>query len=89
VRRQRATRTVLAAPRHASLCGDGCLRAHTQRATPSAVRAVRRVQPPVRAMSSDYDYMEARIKVIGVGGGGSNAVNRMIRCHPPPLVGCT
>jgi hypothetical protein len=45
------------------------------------VRAVRRAQPPVRAMSSEYDYMEARIKVIGVGGGGSNAVNRMIRCR--------
>jgi len=34
---------------------------------------------PFRMMMDDVSHTGARIKVIGVGGGGSNAVNRMVR----------
>jgi hypothetical protein len=63
-------RVGLTAQRHAVL-GGGRLRAHNRVAGVRRVRSLR--------VSSEYEYMEARIKVIGVGGGGSNAVNRMIR----------
>ncbi|KAL0410106.1 UNVERIFIED_CONTAM: Cell division protein FtsZ2-1, chloroplastic [Sesamum latifolium] len=38
----------------------------------------RDVTESLRESSSSNNYNEAKIKVIGVGGGGSNAVNRMI-----------
>ena len=36
-------------------------------------------EPDLRMTIEDTDHFGARIKVIGVGGGGSNAVNRMVR----------
>ena len=36
-------------------------------------------EPGIRMSFSDQNQEGARIKVIGVGGGGTNAVNRMIR----------
>jgi len=36
-------------------------------------------EPGIRMSFSDENQEGAKIKVIGVGGGGSNAVNRMIR----------
>lgn len=39
-------------------------------------------------IDDDPPITGARIKVIGIGGGGGNAVNRMIRCDfPPPSPG--
>ncbi len=35
--------------------------------------------PDLRMTIEDTDHVGARIKVVGVGGGGSNAVNRMVR----------
>jgi len=39
----------------------------------------RRNEAPLRLTIDDTQHKGARIKVIGVGGGGSNAVNRMVR----------
>ena len=39
----------------------------------------RRTEAPLRLTIDDTQHKGARIKVIGVGGGGSNAVNRMVR----------
>jgi cell division protein FtsZ len=39
----------------------------------------RRQEAPLRLTIDDTQHKGARIKVIGVGGGGSNAVNRMVR----------
>ena len=39
----------------------------------------RRIGAPLRLTIDDPPHSGARIKVIGVGGGGSNAVNRMVR----------
>ena len=36
-------------------------------------------EPDLRMTIEDTDHFGARVKVIGVGGGGSNAVNRMVR----------
>ncbi|MBI3406010.1 MAG: cell division protein FtsZ, partial [Acidobacteria bacterium] len=38
-------------------------------------------ESPIRFSLSDEEQQGARIKVIGVGGGGCNAVNRMIRAR--------
>ena len=35
--------------------------------------------PDLRMTIEDFDHIGARIKVVGVGGGGSNAVDRMVR----------
>ncbi|MGH9488093.1 MAG: cell division protein FtsZ [Terriglobales bacterium] len=39
------------------------------------------LESPIRLMLDDDDHSAARIKVLGVGGGGGNAVNRMIDVH--------
>src|SRR3974390_858857 len=36
-------------------------------------------EAPLRLRLEDHAFTGARIKVIGIGGGGSNAVNRMVR----------
>jgi cell division protein FtsZ len=38
-------------------------------------------ESPIRLVLEEDDHSAARIKVIGVGGGGGNAVNRMIDAH--------
>ncbi|MGH9467805.1 MAG: cell division protein FtsZ [Terriglobales bacterium] len=38
-------------------------------------------ESPIRLLLDEDDHSAARIKVIGVGGGGGNAVNRMIDAH--------
>ncbi|XVF07686.1 hypothetical protein REPUB_Repub06bG0161200 [Reevesia pubescens] len=43
------------------------------------------VTESLKNMSSSSNYNEAKIKVIGVGGGGSNVVNRMIDSVVIPL----
>ncbi|MGH9735108.1 MAG: cell division protein FtsZ [Candidatus Acidiferrales bacterium] len=38
-------------------------------------------EAPIRLFLDDDDHCAARIKVLGVGGGGGNAINRMIDAH--------
>ncbi|MGH9480703.1 MAG: cell division protein FtsZ, partial [Terriglobales bacterium] len=38
-------------------------------------------EPPIRLSLEEDETSPAHIKVIGVGGGGGNAVNRMIDTH--------
>jgi cell division protein FtsZ len=42
-------------------------------------RQKREPEPDPRMTIEDADHIGARIKVVGIGGGGSNAVNRMVR----------
>lgn len=51
----------------------------TNRADHPRVRLATGVDPRPRLTIEDAGHTGARIKVVGVGGGGSNAVNRMVR----------
>src|SRR5579875_768223 len=57
-----------------------------RRSTPSALSGARPMSYPaddaLRIHYHDETQRSARIKVIGVGGGGNNAVNRMIAANP-------
>ena len=51
----------------------------TERLGDAGTRPEGERDPDLRMTIEDTDHFGARIKVIGVGGGGSNAVNRMVR----------
>lgn len=66
----------------ASSTSSSCLGWEAKQASSSSWCGVRGLSPVTMALGEGRDelgsYNEAKIKVIGVGGGGSNAVNRML-----------
>ncbi|VFQ79752.1 unnamed protein product [Cuscuta campestris] len=61
-------------PEISMLRGEG----NNKIATPRQENGIENVTESLKDLSNVSNYNEAKIKVVGVGGGGSNAVNRMI-----------